>query len=85
MNCHADYSVAYYGPYPTGRYEQAICDDEFVKHGGSLQGKQTEGIEENANRALGETGDNRQGSERNPQTPRSSASEPCNPPGQAES
>jgi transposase-like protein len=35
-NCHADYSVDFHGAYPSGTYEQGICDEQFVTHGGKL-------------------------------------------------
>lgn len=35
--CFADYNVEYFGAYPP-RY-QFDCDEEFVKHGGTLDGK----------------------------------------------
>ena len=38
MNCHADYGVEYYGAYPST--DQAECDRQFVKHGGTLEGQQ---------------------------------------------
>jgi transposase-like protein len=36
-NCHADYIVEFYGAYPPTL--QAECDEEFVKHGGRLDGE----------------------------------------------
>ncbi len=35
--CFADFHVEYFGAYPSN--EQAKCDDEYVKHGGTLEGR----------------------------------------------
>ena len=35
-NCFADYTVKFYGPYPELPYEQRTCDEQYVRHGGTL-------------------------------------------------
>jgi hypothetical protein len=39
-NCHADYFVEYYRAYPPG--EQRSCDEEYVKHGGTITQQMTD-------------------------------------------